>query len=86
LGFHRIRYYGFLGARVRQARLDQCRQFLARSTPPATTPSIRIDYRDQYQALAGTSLRTCPQCHDGRMRIVEQWHAGDCSRLIIDTS
>jgi hypothetical protein len=36
LGFHRIRYYGFLGARVRQARLDQCRHFspCPRPRPP----------------------------------------------------
>jgi hypothetical protein len=32
-GFHRIRYYGFLGARHRREKLARCRQLLGASTP-----------------------------------------------------
>src|SRR4029453_9342625 len=40
-GFHRIRYYGFLGARHRREKLTRCRQLLSSSTsapPPAHRP------------------------------------------------
>ena len=36
-GFHRIRYYGFLGARHRAEKLTRCRQLLG-PTPSVTTP------------------------------------------------
>ena len=48
-GFHRIRYYGFLGNRYRQEKLERCRQLLGmavcRTTTPATEPPK--DYRDR---------------------------------------
>ena len=70
-GFHRIRYYGFLGNRHRHAKIDRCRQLLAMPcpTPPATSSSQ--DYRDRYEALTGISLRACPHCRSGRMRVIE---------------
>ncbi|MCK7480353.1 MAG: hypothetical protein M0C28_26195 [Candidatus Moduliflexus flocculans] len=37
-GFHRIRYYGFLGARHRRAKLARCRQLLG-PTSPITPPA-----------------------------------------------
>src|SRR3989441_8370374 len=64
-GFHRIRYYGFLGARHRRAKLARCRQLLG-STDPITTPADATsltDYRDRTKALTGISLRVCPMCH-----------------------
>lgn len=65
-GFHRIRHYGFLGARVRREKLARCRQALAMPpVPPALTR--RRDYRDVYEALTGVSLRVCPACHHGQM-------------------
>ena len=70
-GFHRIRYYGVLGNRHRKEKLARCRQLLgtvAPETPPATVPA---DYRDRYEALTGISLRICPVCEDGRMRVIE---------------
>jgi hypothetical protein len=34
-GFHRIRYYGFLGNRFRQEKLALCRQLIPSGVPPA---------------------------------------------------
>jgi len=66
-GFHRIRHYGFLGARVRREKLARCRQALAMPPVPPALPRRR-DYRDVYEALTGVSLRLCPVCQHGQMR------------------
>ena len=65
-GYHRIRYYGFLGNCHRARKLDRCRELLgmAAAGPEADPP---IDYRDRYEALAERSLRECPHCHAGVM-------------------
>src|ERR1700674_3773131 len=68
-GFHRIRYYGFLGNRHRKEKLKRCRQLLG-MTPAnqsSSEPATPEDYRDRYQRLTGRSLRECPVCHRGRM-------------------
>ena len=73
-GFHRIRYYGFLGARYRREKLTRCRQLLG-STASVTTPTeatFRTDYRDRVERLMGISLRACPACHHGAMIIIER--------------
>src|SRR5262245_3130816 len=70
-GFHRIRYYSFLSNRYRTEKLDRCRQFLGTAPPPAPTHQATTDYRDRYEALTGVSLRACPRCQSGRMRVVE---------------
>jgi hypothetical protein len=73
-GFHRIRYYGFLGARHRRKKLTRCRQLLG-STTSLTTPTDATsptDYRDRVETLTGISLRVCPACHHGEMIIVER--------------
>ncbi len=85
--FHRIRYYGFLGNRVRHARVVQCRRLLDMPPPVTVRPKVGpADYRDRYEALTGASLRTCPRCHDGRMLMVE--HLAGIRRVspVIDTS
>ena len=66
-GFQRIRHYGFLANRVRQAKLAQCRELLGAPAPSTPSPQERPDYRDVYETLTGTSLRACPACHEGRM-------------------
>jgi hypothetical protein len=73
-GFHRIRYYGFLGARHRRAKLACCRQLLGSSTSPPTrrTAITASDYRDRAEALTGIPLRVCPACHRGEMIIIER--------------
>jgi Putative transposase/Transposase zinc-binding domain len=67
-GFHRIRYFGFLGNSHRARKLALCRELL-RMTPaaPADPPA---DYRDRYEALTGRSLRQCPHCLTGIMVVV----------------
>ena len=81
-GFHRIRYHGFLGNRHRTEKLARCRQLLAMdATPtPSDEPPPLTDHRDQYEVLTGVSLRSCPQCHDGHMLIIDTF-AGRPARL-----
>jgi hypothetical protein len=73
-GFHRIRYYGFLGPRHRKAKLAQCRQLLQMPpcAPEHTDTDPPADYRDHYKALTGLSLHGCPACRHGRMISVER--------------
>jgi hypothetical protein len=73
-GFHRIRYYGFLGARHRREKLTRCRQLLGStaSVMMPTDPTVRTDYRDRVEAVTGVSLRVCPECHQGKMNIIER--------------
>jgi hypothetical protein len=73
-GFHRIRYYGFLGARHRREKVARCRQLLGSPTAALTrsTAPTAPDYRDRVEALTGVSLRVCPACHHGEMIIIER--------------
>ncbi len=42
------------------------------ATPPSPDePTPAPDYRDQYETLTGVSLRACPACHDGQLRVIE---------------
>jgi hypothetical protein len=67
-GFQRIRYYGFLGNRYRQPKLDQCRRLLGMPMPDQVPAApVEPDYRDRYEDLTDASLRQCPQCQRGRM-------------------
>ena len=88
-GFHRIRYYGFLGARHRREKLTRCRQLLG-STGAPVIPSAampRTDYRDRVETLTGVSLRVCPACRHGALIIVERLlPARGAVRLPPDTS
>jgi hypothetical protein len=69
-GFQRIRHFGFLGNRYRREKLALCRRLLAM---PPSVPVLppRVDYRDRYEQLSGTSLRVCPLCATGQMVAVE---------------
>jgi hypothetical protein len=85
-GFQRIRYYGFLGNRYRQEKLARCRQLLGMPACVASTQETK-DYRDRSEALTGVSLRQCPVCHEGCMRVIEIWPRGPCRlTAITDTS
>jgi hypothetical protein len=88
-GFHRIRYYGFLGARHRRQQLARCRQLLGSPTPAPTrrTAPAAADYRDRVAALTGVSLRVCPACRHGAMIIIERLLRAARSRFgVPDTS
>ncbi len=65
-GFQRIRHYGFLAHRYRQAKLARCRQLLGVGITPVARED-KPDYRDLYEKLTGKSLRDCSVCHCGHM-------------------
>src|SRR5882757_8441831 len=68
-GFHRIRYFGFLGNCHRARKLERCRELLRMASPnPAVDPPA--GYQDRYQALTGQSLRECPHCRTGIMVVI----------------
>jgi hypothetical protein len=69
-GFHRIRYYGLLGNRIRRDTLAHCRRLLHMPAAPASEHA-RTDYRDRYETLTGWSLRTCPVCRESSMHVIE---------------
>lgn len=87
-GFHRIRYYGFLGNRHRKEKLQRCRELLGMAPPKegSAEPAIQEDYRDRYERLTGRSLRECPVCHRGRMIAVKVLPQVRSSPTIQDTS
>jgi Putative transposase/Transposase zinc-binding domain len=87
-GFHRIRYYGFLGNRYRKQKLQHCRQLLGMppTNPSSSQPQPCEDYRDRYEKLTGHSLRECPVCHTGRMITVKLLPKGRCPPTSPDTS
>ena len=68
-GFHRIRYYGFLGNCHRARKLALCRELLGMAPPGRADPPA--DYRDCFEALTGRSLRECPHCHTGTMVVID---------------
>jgi Putative transposase/Transposase zinc-binding domain len=78
-GFQRIRHYGFLGHRYRQAKLVLCRQLLGvvLISTGAVQPEDEPDYHDLYEKLTGKSLRECPVCHRGHMVVIAILPAGD---------
>jgi hypothetical protein len=90
-GFHRIRYYGFLGNRHRAQKLARCRELLGM---PVSEPlhdhsehdQSEQDYRDHYEELTGVSLRQCPACHQGQMVTIETFDGITTRPPIQDTS
>ena len=83
-GFQRIRYYGLLGNRHREEKLERCRQLLGMAVPAIKLPK---DYRDRYEELTGISLRLCPVCRRGQMiRIEVPLTPASASPTLQDTS
>ena len=87
-GFHRMRYYGFLGNRHRTEKLARCRHLLgmASTLPPPDEPTPPPDYRDRYEVLTEISLRTCPACHDGHMLVIESLARDRGRPALLDSS
>jgi hypothetical protein len=69
-GFHRIRYFGFLGNCHRARKLERCRELLDMAPDVPTSVIPPADYRDRFEALTGRSLRECPHCHRGIMVVI----------------
>jgi hypothetical protein len=84
-GFHRIRYFGFLGNCHRGRKLALCRELLG-MVPAATATDPPADYRDRFEALTGQSLRECPNCHTGTMLVIDCIARPKVCRPVPDTS
>jgi Putative transposase/Transposase zinc-binding domain len=68
-GFHRMRHFGFLANRVRQAKLVQCRALLGHATHPlAQAAAIALKPPEAPSGEPGTQ---CPVCQHGRMQLVQ---------------
>jgi hypothetical protein len=85
-GFHRIRYYGFLGNRHRAQKLARCRELLGMTVPELAHGQAEQDYRDRYEKLTGDSLTQCPVCRQGRMIIIKTIDGGTTRPPVRDTS
>jgi hypothetical protein len=85
-GFHRIRYYGFLGNRHRAQKLAHCRDLLGMPVPERSVDPSEKDYRDRCEDLTGHCLRECPACHQGQMIIIEIFDGGTGPPPYRDTS
>jgi hypothetical protein len=70
-GFHRLRHFGFLANRVRQAKLAQCRTLLGQATPPQTQgKAVDLDLKPP-AGTAGEPGTVCPVCQHGRMQLIK---------------
>jgi hypothetical protein len=68
-GFHRMRHFGFLANRVRQAKLAQCRTLL-RHTPRVCAQEAAADLKTP-ERPAGEPGARCPVCQYGHMQLVQ---------------
>jgi hypothetical protein len=67
-GFHRLRHFGFLANRVRQAKLAQCRALLGHAPPPLVQQEAASK---PPEGAAGKPGAVCPVCQHGRMQLVQ---------------
>jgi hypothetical protein len=71
-GFQRIRQFGFLANRRRREKLTLCRKLLSgAATHPVTNQPLPRDYQSLYETLTGQSLKQCPACRAGTMKLTE---------------
>jgi hypothetical protein len=84
-GFHRIRYFGFLGNCHRKQKLARCRELLG-MTPAGSHADPPADYHDHFEALTGQSLRECPHCHTGIMVVIDCIARPKICQPVLDTS
>jgi hypothetical protein len=85
-GFHRIRYYGFLGHRHRREKLARCRELLGTAQPETNPAPSPADDPDRSTAFSGLSFRACPVCRDGQMRLIEHVARAGIGFSIVDSS
>ncbi len=76
-GLHKIRYFGFLANRHRQAKLALCRTLLGQSIAVLVTNAVTADEGNPEPNHTGIRIGPgdpCPICHDGRMELVETYY------------
>jgi hypothetical protein len=66
-GFVRIRHYGLLGNRCRQAKLARCRALLGQPEPPPNEPE---SVEAMMLRLTGLDISRCPYCQQGQRRVI----------------
>ena len=72
-GFQRLRQFGFLANRHRRQQLALCRKLLAGLYAPAlTSQPLPHDYQSLYEIVTGQSLKLCPVCRTGTMKLTER--------------
>ena len=89
-GLHRIRYYGFLGARHRAEKLTRCRQLLG-PTPSVPTPVETMtmapkDDRAQTETRTAVRAPVCTACGQGHFIVIERLPPSRVGSTIPDTS
>jgi hypothetical protein len=67
--FVRIRHFGFLANRTRQAKLARCRQLLGQPLPSPSPPAEAVPAL--LLRLTGIDIGRCPVCGQGRLAAVE---------------
>ena len=89
-GLHRIRDYGFLGARHRAERLTRCRPLLGPTpsvpTPIETMPIAPSDDRAHTEPRPAVHARRCPACGRGHVIVIERLRPRRVGSTIRDTS
>ncbi len=94
-GLHKIRYFGYLANRHRQAKLALCRTLLGQSADALVTNAMAVGDGTPEPNSKGARIEPgdeCPACHQGRMLLVETYYrhraAGDLSVAVpvMDTS
>jgi hypothetical protein len=71
-GFQRLRQFGLLANRQRRHKLALCRKLLG--DPAGQTVFLQPlprDYQSLYQTLTGHSLKQCPACRAGTMKLTQ---------------
>jgi hypothetical protein len=67
--FVRIRHFGFLANRAREAKLERCRQLLRVPVPPPAPPAESVPAL--LLRLTGVDIERCQVCGQGRLACVE---------------
>jgi Putative transposase/Transposase zinc-binding domain len=79
--FVRIRYYGFMANRHRAENLRRCQQLIGQARAEEADERATVD-RFDFDTREDQALGRCPQCTQGRMRIVQRLDRPTASRLL----
>jgi hypothetical protein len=75
-GFHKIRYFGYLANRHRQAKLVLCRTLLGQRAESRVTHAMAAGEQPPEPSRESVRIEPgdpCPVCHQGRMQLVETY-------------